>query len=274
MDATTLACIDNTIYDRHSDLWWGDTGFASLLQHVSNPWRVPYFQRILAREQMLEPGGKRLLDVGCGGGVLAEELAAMGFQVTGIDPSEQSIAAARSHAHAKGLRIDYQTGSGERLPFGDGTFDVVSCCDVLEHIHGWDTVIAHVSRVLRPGGIFIYDTINRTMISKVVFIKLAQECTFTRFLPPRLHAWDMFIKPEELSGSLNRHGLRNVEIRGTKPPGNPVRMLMAMRNYGKGRITASEFGKQVGGSAEGPNIDINYMGHAIKPERPEADNPC
>lgn len=264
LDTATLSCIDNGIYDRQCDLWWSDTGFSSLLQHVSNPWRVPYFQRVLALEGNLEPKGKLLLDIGCGGGVLAEEFAAMGFRVTGVDPSEKSLAAARVHASERGLSIDYRTGSGDLLPFGNESFDVVSCCDVLEHIHNWDVVIAEVARVIKPGGIFVYDTINRTLISKVVFITLAQDWSFTRIFPPNLHVWEMFIKPEELSGVLDRHGFRTFDIQGTKPPGNPLKMVMAMRKYNRGRITAAEFGKLVGGSIAGPNIDVNYMGYAIQ----------
>jgi 2-polyprenyl-6-hydroxyphenyl methylase/3-demethylubiquinone-9 3-methyltransferase len=265
MDATKIAVIDNEIYDRRSDLWWSERGFASMLEHVSNPWRVPYFQRIIACERKIEPDGIRLLDVGCGGGVLAEEFAAMGFEVTGIDPSQRSLDAASSHAAERGLRIDYRVGHGDRLLFGDETFEVVSCCDVLEHISNWDEVIAEVARVLRSGGIFFYDTINRTMISKLVFIKLGQEWKFTRFLPPNMHVWEMFIKPEELTHSLDRHGLRNMDIKGTRPGGNPLKMVAAMYKYNRGRISAAEFGKRIGGSVEGPNIDVNYMGYAIKP---------
>jgi 2-polyprenyl-6-hydroxyphenyl methylase/3-demethylubiquinone-9 3-methyltransferase len=270
MDAI-LSAIDNEIYERRSDLWWSDRGFAALLEHVSNPWRVPYFQRMLSRERKLVPPGKRLMDVGCGGGVLSEEFAAMGFQVTGIDPSESSLAAARAHAAVRGLDIDYRVGSGDRLPFGDESFEVVSCCDVLEHIHNWDRVIAEVARVIKPGGVFIYDTINRTHISKLVFIKLAQEWRFTRFMPRNLHVWEMFIRPEELTRALDRHGLRNLDIRGTNPPKNPLKMLTAMRKLNRNRITAAEFGIRVGGSIEGPSIDVNYMGYAIMPESMRCD---
>jgi 2-polyprenyl-6-hydroxyphenyl methylase/3-demethylubiquinone-9 3-methyltransferase len=265
MDVAAKAAIDNDIYDRQSEAWWSDSGFASLLEHISNPWRVPYFQRIITGERKIEPAGKRLLDVGCGGGVLAEEFAAMGFEVTGIDPSGKSLDAARAHAGERGLVIDYRSGSGERLSFGDGTFEVVCCCDVLEHIHDWNGAIREVARVLRPGGLFLYDTINRTRMSKLVFIKLGQEWRFTRFLPPNLHVWEMFIRPDELTRSLNRNGLRNMDIRGTQPGGNPLKMVMTMLLYNRGRISAAEFGKRIGGAVEGSDINVNYMGYAIKP---------
>ncbi|MEZ4601020.1 MAG: bifunctional 2-polyprenyl-6-hydroxyphenol methylase/3-demethylubiquinol 3-O-methyltransferase UbiG [Syntrophotaleaceae bacterium] len=261
---TTAAAIDNDIYDQYPERWWSATGFASLLEHVSNPWRFPYFQRILHHEGRKGFCGKRLLDVGCGGGVLTEEFAAIGLTVTGLDPSEKSIQAARAHARENGLAIEYRHGSGDRLPFDTGSFDLVSCCDVLEHIQNWDHVVAEVARVLKPGGLFFYDTINRTPISKLVFIKLAQEWKYTRFLPPNLHVWDMFIRPEELTSAMNRHGLLNMDIRGTNPPKNPFRMLWAMRGLNRGRISAAEFGRRVGGSVEGPDINVNYMGYAIR----------
>jgi 2-polyprenyl-6-hydroxyphenyl methylase/3-demethylubiquinone-9 3-methyltransferase len=265
MDTTAVVPIDNDVYNREAESWWSDDGFASLLKHVSNPWRIPYFRRTLTDELGIDPDGKRLLDVGCGGGILAEEFASMGFDVTGVDQSEASVEAARKHALLSGLKIDYRLGSGERLPFGDASFDLVCCCDVLEHIRDWDAVIGEITRVLKPGGVFFYDTINRTTLSKLIFIKLGQEWRFTRFLPPNLHIWEMFIKPEELTASLARHSLDPREIMGTGPPGNPLRMIMTMRRYNTGKISAAEFGRRVGGAAEGPNIAVNYMGYAVKP---------
>lgn len=265
MSVGKTASIDNDFYERCSDTWWQEEGVGALLRHVSNPWRVPYFQRILDRAGLLESGSACLLDVGCGGGVLAEEFAAMGLKVIGLDQSEKSLEAARVHAHRNGLGIDYRLGSANNLPFGEASFDLVCCCDVLEHVRDWNAVVADVARVLKPGGIFLYDTINRTKISKLLFIKLAQDWTFFSFFPRNLHVWDMFITPGELAGSLRRHGLRNMEIRGTAPPGNPLRMLMALRGLKKGRLSPEEFGRRVGGSIEGPNIDANYMGYAIKP---------
>jgi 2-polyprenyl-6-hydroxyphenyl methylase / 3-demethylubiquinone-9 3-methyltransferase len=255
------AQIDNNVYNRLADTWWDENGLLNILKAMVNPWRVPYFQRILT-ELQIDPSGKRALDVGCGGGLLAEEFAAMGFAVTGIDPSEASLAAARAHAAASGMRIDYRPGSGDELPFENETFDVVYCCDVLEHIPNWDAVIGEISRVLKQNGIFFYDTVNRTTFSKIVVIKMAQEWNFTRFFPPNVHVWEMFIKPEELIASLERHGLRNQDARGTKL-GNPVRMISAMRQYRTGKISGSEFGRRLG-FREGSNMAGSYMGYALK----------
>jgi len=258
--------IDNSIYDDLSDGWWSDETFAGLLKHVTNPWRVSYFKRTLMQGLKIDPKGKGALDVGCGGGILAEELATMGFDVTGVDPSGESLEVARAHAAQKGLKIDYRVGHGDELPFENETFEVVFCCDVLEHIHNWDKAIGEIARVLKGGGVFFYDTVNRTPFSKITVIKLAQEWKFTRFLPPNLHAWEMFIKPEELKASFERHGLEHKEIKGTRRA-NAFQIFMAMRQYKTGKISPAEFGQRTR-AQEGPNTDGFYMGHAIKPSCP------
>jgi len=256
--------IDNDIYNRMSDIWWSEHGFAALLRHLSNPWRVPYFQRILTSELGVEPRGSRALDIGCGGGLLAEEFAAMGFDVTGIDPSVESLEVARTHAAHSGLRIEYLEGHGAELPFEDTAFDVVYCCDVLEHIREWETVIGEAARVLKPGGVFLYDTINRTPASKFAFIKMAQEWRLMRYMPPNLHVWEMFITPEELADSLERRGLRNKDVKGTKPVANLFKVLINQWLYSRSRITAAEFARRTQVGQEGPDINGVYMGYALK----------
>jgi ubiquinone biosynthesis O-methyltransferase len=112
------------------------------------------------------------LDVGCGGGYLAEAFARDGFIVAGVDPAANSIEAARKHASETGLNVDYRVGRSETLPFSDGCFDAVACCDVLEHVDDLDKSVSEVGRVLRPGGVFFYETVNRTWLSKLVLIKI------------------------------------------------------------------------------------------------------
>ncbi len=255
--------IDNDIYNNLSEMWWNDSGFAGLLKHITNPWRVPYFQRMLI-QHLENLSGKHLLDIGCGGGILAEELAAMGFSVTGIDPSDKSIVVAKKHAKKNNLHIDYRIGYGNRLPFENETFEVVACCDVLEHIHDWDAVIGEIARVLKHNGIFVFDTINRTTASKIFFIKMFQDWKFTRFLPPNLHVWNMFIKPEELKASLERHGLHYKDIKGTKPAVGFFQFLKLIRQYNTGKISSAELGKRLS-APEGSRIECTYMGYAIKP---------
>ena len=134
---------------------------------------------------------------------------------------------------------------------------------MLDHIQKWDAMISEVARVLKPNGIFIYDTINRTDYSKAVLIDLAQENESTRFLPPNLHAWEMFIKPEELEASLERYGLQNKDIKGIIPVEDPAPMLMVMQQHNAGEISTIEFAKCLS-PGEGPFIDGFYMGYAIK----------
>jgi hypothetical protein len=98
----------------------------------------------------------------------------------------------------------------------------------------------------------------------VVVIKLAQEWAFTRFLPPRLHAWEMFITPDELTRSLTQHGLQSQEIVGIRTGTDPLKLLLALRQYKAGKMSGAEFGKRIG-FTEGPNRAGSYMGYAIKP---------
>ena len=258
----TTRQIDNGLYDRLADTWWDGNGFLNLLQSTVNPWRLPYFQRMIG-QLGLDPHKSRALDVGCGGGLLSEEVAAMGFAVTGVDPSARSIETARDHAVQNNLSIDYRIGTGNDLQFEDGSFDVAFCCDVLEHVTDWDAVIGEISRVLRSGGVLFFDTINRTFASKLRSIKIAQEWRWTRFAPPDTHVWEMFITPDELAASLERHGLKCGPIAGTAEKGNPIEALRLIRQYSTGRITAAEFGRRLG-MTEGPVVSGSYMGHAIK----------
>lgn len=254
--------IDNEVYDRLADGWWDEKGFLHILKTLANPWRLPYFQRII-RQLAIDPRGTRALDVGCGGGLLAEEFAAMGFVVTGVDPSELSLDAARAHAAQSGLIIDYRFGHGDQLPFENESFDVVYCCDVLEHIRSWDAVIGDIARVLKRGGVFFYDTINRTAFSKLVVVNVMQEWRLTSFAPPNLHSWDMFIKPGDLKASLERHGLRSQDVRGMSVNVNPIRIVAAARLYKTGRISGAELGRRIG-AKEGSNLWLSYMGCALK----------
>src|SRR5258708_4259393 len=127
--------IDNELYNHLSTTWWDENEPLGILRTWFNPVRFGYFQHILLEERKIDLQEKRVLDVGCGGGLLAEEFARLGCQVTGVDPSKLSLNTARRHAQQSGLPITYQEGVGEQLPFADASFDFVTCCDVLEHVN-------------------------------------------------------------------------------------------------------------------------------------------
>lgn len=256
--------IDNEVYRRLGHAWWDeDVGEFSTLRFWINPVRFGYFERVLKQEKALERGQRRLLDVGCGGGLLAEEFARAGFEVTGVDPAPESIDTARTHASASGLCIEYHIGAGERLPFPDASFDHAACCDVLEHVDEVDRVIGEIARALRPGGLFFYDTVNRTIISKIAVIKVMQEWRSTAFGSPNSHVWEKFIKPAELVAICERHGLEPREMRGIMPRRNAIGTLLDFRRRVQGKLTFKELGQRLG-FQESEHLEASYMGYAKK----------
>jgi 2-polyprenyl-6-hydroxyphenyl methylase / 3-demethylubiquinone-9 3-methyltransferase len=254
--------VDNTIYDWPGDIWWSDDGPLSAIRTALNPGRLEYFGRVFA-DLRIDPRAKTVLDIGCGGGLLAEELARLGCRVTGVDPSAPSLALAREHAAREGLAVEYLRGSGEALPFPDASFDIACCCDVLEHVEDLERVIMETSRVLRPGGLYLYDTINRTFRSHIVLIKLFQEWRWTRFTPPHLHDWDQFIRPSKLVDVLARHGLRSLGYSGLMTRANPLTLARLLLQLKRGQLTQLELGRRAVLKLSG-DASILYIGHAIK----------
>ena len=255
--------IDNDLYNADGDRWWQPDSPLYLIHSSLNPARVGYFKRKLLSELKVDPRGKAALDLGCGGGVLGEEIARMGFDVTGIDPSAHSLRIAAAHALAGGLRISYEQGSGEAIPRRDGSFAVVFCCDVLEHVRALPKVIAEIARVLRPGGVFCYDTLNRTIRSKWAAIHVAQSWKRWAIAPPNLHVWDMFIKPEELKALLRQNGLEWKEHRGMGPNVSPLKFCGFLRQRARGALSYKELGERVF-AVEKNSLGIMYLGYAIK----------
>ena len=255
--------IDNDVYDRLGARWWDENNPLNVLQGSLTPGRFSYFRHVLDRHTPGTPVRGRALDIGCGGGFLAEEFARLGLDVTGVDPSLVSLDAARRHATSTGLTIDYRPGSGEALPVGDGAFDVAYCCDVLEHVVDLDAVLAETARALAPDGIYFFDTINRTKVSHLLAIKVMQEWRTTRIVDVRLHDWEMFIRPDELTDALARHGLVVQEIVGLGPRTNPLSSLLAMRAARQGRISYGELSRRLD-FGRLRSKSVSYMGFAIK----------
>jgi 2-polyprenyl-6-hydroxyphenyl methylase / 3-demethylubiquinone-9 3-methyltransferase len=257
--------IDNEMYFREDLDWWGDDPDNTnvLLRYFINPVRFGYFSRVI-RERFHSPDmGKKILDLGCGGGFLSEEFSKAGFEVTGMDPSPHLLKNAQAHALKGGLNIKYVEGYGEKLPFETGSFDYVACCDVLEHVDDVNKVVSEIARVLRPGGAFFYDTVNRNFLSYLLIIKVAQDWKFTAWEAPRTHVWDKFVKPSELSEIMARHGLSQRELKGITPGNNIIAMLKNVRKRAKGKITRYEMGKQMD-FREDNHADASYMGYGVK----------
>jgi 2-polyprenyl-6-hydroxyphenyl methylase/3-demethylubiquinone-9 3-methyltransferase len=258
--------VDNDVYDRLGESWWDETSLLNLLHGSVTAGRFAYFRGVLARQIGAEVAGRRVLDIGSGGGFLAEEFAALGCQVTGVDPSPVSVDAARAHAAKRGLRIDYRTGAGEELPVPDASFGVACCCDVLEHVSDVDRVISEAARALEPGGLFLFDTINRTLKSRLLAVKAAQEWRLTRLTDVAVHAWDMFITPAELTAVLRRHGLAPGEITGLGPRARPLTVLRSYAGARLGWITYGELSRRLD-AGQVTSTAMSYMGFAAKTPR-------
>lgn len=254
--------VDNALYDRLADTWWDENAWLHLLRTSVNPARLAVLRDAVAASG-IEPKSSKALDVGCGGGLMAEEVAAMGFAVTGVDPSSASIETARRHAAGSDLQIDYRVGKGEELPVADGEFDFAYCCDVLEHVDSVTRVLGEIRRALRSGGLFVYDTINRTPMSKLVMIKLFQEWESTRVVASDLHDYDMFIKPGELRSALIAARLEpRGKVEGIKPAANPVALVRLLRAQRSGRIALGEFGNKAQ-MRRSRDKSVLYAGYAI-----------
>jgi 2-polyprenyl-6-hydroxyphenyl methylase/3-demethylubiquinone-9 3-methyltransferase len=258
--------IDNDVYDRLGASWWDETSPLNVLHGSVTPGRLAYFEGVLSRQFGAGAAGLRALDIGCGGGFLAEEFAALGCRVTGVDPSAASISAARAHAAGRGLAIDYQVGLGEDLPVPDAAFDLAYCCDVLEHVSDLERVISETARVLKPGGLYLFDTINRTLLSKLLAIKVMQEWPLTRVTDVAFHDWDMFITPAELAGVLKRHGLAPAEMTGLGARARPLAVLRSLASARRGRITYGELSRRLD-VGRVRSTAVSYMGFAAKTER-------
>lgn len=229
---------DLTIYDTYADKWWSDDiRWVRTLKNLV-PGRLKHF------DTLIDWQGKDVLDLGCAGGFMAEALAKRGAQVTGIDPASDAITAARQHAQAEGLRIAYDVGVGEALPYDAAGFDAVVCVDVLEHVTDLQKVMFEVARVLRPGGLFLFDTINRNPLARLATITVAED--ILRLLPRGTHDPAMFIKPAELRTAMGAAGLVPSRFTGLGPRGVNRRLDLT---FGPLPLTA-----------------ILYMGHARKPE--------
>jgi 2-polyprenyl-6-hydroxyphenyl methylase/3-demethylubiquinone-9 3-methyltransferase len=208
--------------------WWDPTSEFRPL-HEINPLRLGHIER-----QVGGLTGKRVLDVGCGGGILAEAMAARGAQVTGIDLAERALKVAMLHRLEVGSAVDYRLVSAEDLAAeAPGSFDVITCMEMLEHVPQPASVVAACARMARPGGWVVFSTINRNPKSFLFAIVGAEYVL--RLLPRGTHEYARFIRPSELTRDCRAAGLTVSDVTGMTY--NPV-----TRRYALGR-----------------DVDVNYL---------------
>jgi 2-polyprenyl-6-hydroxyphenyl methylase / 3-demethylubiquinone-9 3-methyltransferase len=193
-------------YNELASVWWAkESPFASL-QQLNTP-RFAFFNQYHSNWE-----NTAVLDAGCGGGFLSEELAKKGAHVWAIDTAEQLLAKAKEHAQEGGLNIRYSKASCEQIPFAKNTFDVVVCVDVLEHLANPQLALIEFMRVLKPGGTLFFDTINRTILAKWIVYFFMENISKT--IPKGTHNPKMFLKPREVEIFLTHAGFTEIIFSG------------------------------------------------------------
>jgi 2-polyprenyl-6-hydroxyphenyl methylase/3-demethylubiquinone-9 3-methyltransferase len=212
--------VDETELARFAALageWWDPRGKMAPL-HKFNPVRLGYIRDAACRrfgrdsKRLDALKGLRILDIGCGGGILSEPLARLGADVVGADPAEANIEAARLHAADGGLAIDYRATTAEALAEAGERFDIVLAMEVVEHVADVNLFVELTGAMVKPGGMMIAATLNRTLKSFALAIVGAEYVL--RWLPRGTHTWDKFVTPNELEIALELAGLRVIDDTG------------------------------------------------------------
>jgi 2-polyprenyl-6-hydroxyphenyl methylase/3-demethylubiquinone-9 3-methyltransferase len=199
----------------HAQEWWNPTGALSPL-HKLNPARLEYIEdrvrRHFRRGAVGAFKGLSVLDIGCGGGLLCEPLARLGAKVTGLDAAEDTIKAAAAHARRQRIKIDYRLGSAEDLAAEKERFDVITALELVEHVADIGSLMRSAHKLLKPKGMVILSTVNRTVKSWLLGIVAAEYVL--RLMPLGTHDWRKFLRPSELVAHLEKAGLSATDITG------------------------------------------------------------
>lgn len=237
---------DLGLYEREAARWW-DAGsrFAASL-HAINRLRLAE-----VRARLPDPHGVRVVDLGCGGGLMSEPLARAGARVVGCDRGARTVAAARAHgAGVPGLH--YLPGDVRRVPLAAGWADLVLAADVVEHVRGWPAVVAEAARLLRPGGLLYVSTVNRTRRAAWLGVHLAEGL---RLVPPGTHDPALFVRPDELAAAGAAAGLR-----AEAPLGRRLRLLATLATWRvqitPGRSCALEYAMWLVKACDGPTSHV------------------
>lgn len=237
-DGSTIDPAEVARFDAMARTWWDPKGPMAVL-HKFNPVRLGFVRDLACERFARDPKGLRplqglgLVDIGCGGGVLSEPLSRLGAQVTGLDPAPTNVAVARAHADKSGLAIDYREETIEALVASGARFDIVLAMEVVEHVADVEAFVAACCAAVKPGGLLVMATLNRTLKSYALAIVGAEYVL--RWLPKGTHDWEKFVTPDELGAAIERNGLELGE--GTGVVYNPL----------TGRWSAAR------------DMDVNYM---------------
>jgi 2-polyprenyl-6-hydroxyphenyl methylase/3-demethylubiquinone-9 3-methyltransferase len=242
---TTAAAEEIAKFSALADSWWDPAGPFKPL-HKLNPARLTFIRDQLAVRFGRDPAkpmpfqGLTLLDVGCGGGLIAEPMARLGFAVTGIDASERNIAVARLHAERIGLSVTYESATPEELAARSRRYDVVLALEIVEHVPDVAEFMALAAKLVKPGGVLVAATINRTL-KALALAKIGAEYIL-RWLPVGTHDWNKFVRPSEMAAGLRRGGLDLKELKGVSYDLLTDRWILS------------------------GDIDVNYMALAVRPD--------